>query len=174
VGDHIRPRFAIPEDWKWPVGLSLSLEFGYQRYTFSSDTWTLEIRPIIDKQIGRLYLDFNPCFDRSFHGPGLPQGLVFAPNVKVGWDFTKRIQGGFEYYGVLGPVTGFNAIRDQEQDLYPAIDLDLGPQWEFNFGVGVGMTGSTDHMIGWSHADHSDRVAMKSHGGERRQCGNTL
>src|ERR1700722_13067326 len=26
VGDHIRPRVAVPESWKWPVGLSLSTE----------------------------------------------------------------------------------------------------------------------------------------------------
>jgi hypothetical protein len=26
-------------------------------------------------------------------------------------------------------------------------DLDLGPQWEFNFGVGVGLTGAIDHWI---------------------------
>ena len=29
VGDHIRPRFCIPPEWKWPVGLSLSTEVGY-------------------------------------------------------------------------------------------------------------------------------------------------
>src|SRR5689334_13098063 len=50
VGDHIRPRVRIPEKWHWPVGVSLSTEFGYQRPIFSADTWTLEIRPIIDKK----------------------------------------------------------------------------------------------------------------------------
>ncbi len=147
VGDHIRPRLAVPEDWKWPVGVSLSLEFGYQRYKFSPDTWTLEIRPIIDKQVGRMYLAFNPTFDRSFHGPGVSQGLVFSPNFKAGWDFTKKINAGIEYYGSLGPITGFDPIRDQEQQIVPAIDLNLSPKWEFNFGVGVGMTQATDHIL---------------------------
>jgi len=147
VGDHIRPRVAIPEEWKWPVGLSLSLEFGYQRYKFSPDTWTLEIRPIIDKQIGRMYLAFNPTFDRSFHGPSVSQGVVFSPNFKAGWDFTKKINAGFEYYGSLGPVTGFDALRDQEQQIVPCLDLNLSPKWEFNFGVGIGMTQATDHLL---------------------------
>src|ERR1700748_1016521 len=31
VGSHIRPRIAIPVSWKWPVGLSLSTEFGFQK-----------------------------------------------------------------------------------------------------------------------------------------------
>lgn len=147
VGDHIRPRVRVPEEWKWPVGVSLSMEFGYQRYLFSPDTWTLEIRPIIDKQIGRLYLSFNPTFDRSFHGPSVSQGLVFSPNFNAGWDFTKKINGALEYYGSLGPVTGFDPLRDQEQQIVPAINLNLSPKWEFNFGVGVGMTQATDHLL---------------------------
>jgi hypothetical protein len=147
VGDHLRPRVRVPESWHWPVGVSLSTEIGYQRAVYSPDTWTLEIRPIIDKTIGRLYLDFNPCLDRSFHGPSVPEGLVFAPNVKVGWDFTKKINGGFEYYGVTGPVTGFSPVPQQEQQIYAVTDLNLSPKWEFNFGVGFGMTGATDHLL---------------------------
>jgi hypothetical protein len=147
VGDHIRPRVAIPESWHWPVGLSLSNEIGYQRREFSTDTWTWEMRPIIDKKQGRWYLSFNPSFDRSFHGASVHQGFVFSPNAKASFDFTKKIAGGLEYYGSLGPVTEFDPLKDQQQQFFPTIDLDLGPQWEFNFGVGVGVTRSTDHLI---------------------------
>jgi len=147
VGDHIRPRVRAPEDWHLPVGLSISFEFGYQRPEFSPDTWTLEIRPIIDKQIGRWYLSFNPTLDRSFHGPSVSQGLVFSPNFKAGYDVTKRINMGVEYYGSLGPVTDFDPVRFQQQQIIPSMDLNLGPNWEFNFGVGVGVTRSTDHLL---------------------------
>jgi hypothetical protein len=44
VGDHVPPRFRIPPKWKWPVGLSLSNEIGYQRRQYSVDTWTWEMR----------------------------------------------------------------------------------------------------------------------------------
>jgi hypothetical protein len=94
VGDHIRPRASVPESWKWPVGVSLSAEVGYQRSQYSQDTWTLELRPIIDKQIGRWYLSFNPTVDRAFHGPGVTQGVVFSPNFKAGYDFTKKVNMG--------------------------------------------------------------------------------
>ena len=147
VGDHIRPRVRAPEEWHLPVGLSLSAEFGYQRAAFSQDTWTLEIRPIIDKQVGRWYLSFNPTFDRSIHGPGVAQGVGFSPNFKAGYDLTRRINAGIEYYGALGPVTGFDPFRDQQQQIIPAVDLNLGPNWEFNFGIGVGVTHSTDHLL---------------------------
>jgi hypothetical protein len=147
VGDHIRPRFGLPERYKFPVGLSLSQEFGYQRAKYSPDTWTWEIRPIIDKKLGKWYASFNPTFDKSFHGPDKSHGYSFSPNFKVSYDVTKVVAAGLEYYGALGPVTGFDPLQDQQQQILPAIDLNLGENWEFNFGVGVGVTRGTDHLL---------------------------
>jgi hypothetical protein len=147
VGDHIRPRVRVPESWHWPVGVSLSTEIGYQRAVYSPDTWTIEIRPIVDKTIGKLYLCFNPTLDRSFHGPSVPEGVVFSPNVKVGYDVTKVVNAGFEYYGSVGPITSFDPLRDQMQQVFAVTDLNVSPNWEFNFGVGVGMTAGTDHLL---------------------------
>jgi hypothetical protein len=147
VGDHIRPRFRIPESWHWPVGVSVSNEIGYQRRAYSPDTWTWEIRPIVDKQMGKWYWSFNPTFDRALVGENVDKGFEFSPNFKISYDLTPKIAGGFEYYGSLGPVTGFDPLQDQQQQLFPTIDLNLSPKWEFNFGVGVGMTRSTDHLI---------------------------
>jgi len=165
VGDHIRPRVRVPDQWRWPVGASLSMEFGYQRPRFSPDTWTLEIRPIIDKQVGRWYFCFNPTMDKSFHGPGESQGLNFAPNIKVSYDFTKRITGGVEYYAAYGTFTDFDSLHNQQQQIFPAIDLNISPKWEINFGVGIGPTASTDHLIikgiigrrfTWGHGSQSE------------------
>jgi hypothetical protein len=147
VGDHIRPRVRVPESWHWPVGVSLSQEIGYQRRDFSPDTWTWEIRPIIDKKLGPWYLAFNPTLDRAWHGQNVSKGVEFSPNAKVSYDFTRKITGGLEYYGALGPITGFDSAADQQQQFFPSIDLNLSPNWEFNFGVGVGTTRSTDHLI---------------------------
>jgi len=147
VGDHIRPRVRAPEGWHLPVGLSLSTEFGYQRAAYSEDTWTLELRPIVDKQIGRWYFSVNPTFDRSFHGASEKTGFVFSPNVKVSYDFTKKITGGLEYYGSVGPLGKFDAVHDQQHQFFPAIDLNLSPKWEINFGIGVGPTAATDRLI---------------------------
>lgn len=147
VGDHIRPRFRVPESWHWPVGVSISNEIGYQRRAFSADTWTWEIRPIVDKQMGRWYGSFNPSFDRSFHGANVHQGLVFSPNFEISYDFSHLINGALEYYGSLGPITGFDPLAEQQQQIFPAVNLNFSPKWEFNAGIGVGMTRGTDHLI---------------------------
>ncbi len=72
---------------------------------------------------------------------------MFSPNFKAGYDITKKINSGFEYYGSMGPITGFDPLYQQQQQIVPCIDLNLSPDWEFNFGVGVGATRSTDHLL---------------------------
>lgn len=147
VGDHVRPRVRIPAEWGWPVGLSLSNEIGYQRRKYSEDTWTWEMRPIVDKKLGRWYLAFNPTIDKALHGDNVRNGFEFSPNAKISFDFSHRISGGLEYYGALGPIAGFDPLAQQQQQVFPSIDLNLSPDWELNFGVGWGATRATDHLI---------------------------
>ncbi len=147
VGTHIRPRVRVPPKWKWPVGVSISQEFGYQRRQFSTATWSYELRPIVDKQLGRWYLAFNPAFEKALVGQGTSEGFIFSPNAKVSFDVTRKIAAGVEYYGSLGPVPGLYPGPLQQQQLFPVIDLNLSPKWEINFGVGIGLTRSTDHLI---------------------------
>jgi len=91
VGDHIRPRVRAPESWNLPVGLSLSAEVGYQQRQFSTDTWTLELRPIIDKQWGPWYVSVNPVFGMSIKGENSGQGFGFSPAAKVSYSVTPKV-----------------------------------------------------------------------------------
>ncbi len=147
VGDHIRPRVRVPESWGWPVGVSVSTEIGYQRSEYSTDTWTWEIRPIIDKTVGRWYFAVNPALERTLRGPDVTLGIGFAPSAKVGFDVTHVVSAGIEYYGDYGSLHRFAAPRDQQQQLFLVADLNLSPLWEFNLGVGLGGTAATDHLI---------------------------
>ena len=139
------PRLAVPERYHLPLGISLSREIGYQRALFSADTWTWEIRPIVDKKLGRWYSAFNPSLKRAFHGPDTRRGLEFSLNFKVSYDIAPKVAAGLEYYGALGPVTGFDPQRDQEQQMVPAIDLNLNPKWGFQFWRGRGRGRHTRH-----------------------------
>src|SRR5271170_5511748 len=147
VGDHIRPRVRAPDSWHLPVGLSLSTEIGYQRKVYSPDTWTWEIRPIIDKAAGRWYFAVNPALERTWHGPDAKRGVGFSPAAKVSYDFTPVVSGGLEYYADYGRIGSFDALHDQQQQIFAVTDLNVSPKWEINIGVGVGSTAGTDHLI---------------------------
>lgn len=174
VGSHIRPRVRAPESWHLPVGLGLSSEFGYVRPLYAKDTWTFELRPIVDKKIGRTYLAFNPALELSVHGPASGRGMEFAPAFKASYDLVKwkanghekTVAFGVEYYGACGPVTGFDPLREQQHQFFPNVDLDLSESWEFNFGVGVGATRASDRLMvkaivgrrfSWGRAKAKDR-----------------
>ncbi|HTR21695.1 MAG TPA: hypothetical protein VMH88_12645 [Gemmatimonadales bacterium] len=139
VGNHLRPRVSIPERWNWPVGLSLSNEIGYQRSKFSEDTWTWEVRPIVDQRLGRWYWSLNPVLDFALEGANAGTGATFAPNAELALDVTPKVNFALEYYGSFGPT--------MVGQLFPAVNLDFGPEWEFNAGVGFGLTPATDPLL---------------------------
>lgn len=147
VGSHIRPRFAAPENWHWPVGVSISTEFGFQKGAFDANTSSLEIRPIVDKKWNKFYVSVNPTLDQSFSGPDAKRGLIFSPNVKESYDMTKVVALGLEYYGSTGPFFHYDTFQQQQHQLFLATDLNFSPDWEFNAGVGYGFTNNTDKAI---------------------------
>jgi hypothetical protein len=147
VGSQLQPTWRVPDSWGLKFGAGLSLEIGNVRPQFAEDTWTLEIRPIIDKRFGKLYVACNPVLDHSFAGEASSKGFEFSPSVRVSYDMTKNLTSGFEYYGAVGPITDFDTFSNQQHQIFATLDLDLGEDWELNAGIGKGLTESTDHLI---------------------------
>lgn len=147
VGSHIRPRVRVPDSWHWPVGVSLSLEAGYQKLQYSEDDWILEIRPIIDKTLGKLYVAFNPTFDKSLHGLNSGKGYVFSPNIKGSYNVNSIWAPGLEYYGSVGGLFDFLPFRQQQQQLFAVMDINAWTDWELNFGYGHAFTNAADNGI---------------------------
>jgi hypothetical protein len=45
-------------------------------------------------------------------------GIRVCANFKVSYDITKKILGGLEYYGSLGPVGNFDPSSQQQQQFF--------------------------------------------------------
>lgn len=146
TGWHLRPRFRLPES-SFPFRVSVSLEYAFNQPGFDPNRQTLEIRAIFERQDGRLYLSINPNLSLATKGPDAGSAPGFEPAVKIGWDFSKKVSGGIEYYAETGPVRHFDPWSDEHHIAFPAVDLNLSPDWEFNFGVGGGLTGTSEHWI---------------------------
>ena len=61
-------------------------------------------------------------------------GVHLRPRVRVPEDW-------------LGPIGNFLPSSQQQQLLFAVVDLNFDPKWEFNFGVGVGLTHDSDGLI---------------------------
>jgi hypothetical protein len=147
IGTHIRPRIMAPAKWKLPVGLSLSVEAGYQDSAYSNQTWSLEIRPIIDKQWDKLYISFNPTLGIALKSTYSNSTPTFEPNLKVAYSFFKNTALGIEYYGDTGPVNVPESLPQQAHAIFIAADMLNNPHWELNAGAGFGLTPATDSFV---------------------------
>ena len=147
VGSHIRPRIAAPEKWKLPVGLSLSGEIGFQKQEYAADTWSVELRPIIDKQWNKFYVSFNPTLGISLKGANQHSAPSFEPNIKASYNFFKNASLGIEYYGSMGPLNQFDKLPEQNHALFLVYDMLNNENWELNGGPGFGLTDATDKLV---------------------------
>ena len=177
AGDHIRPRVRVPARWRWPVGVSLSTEFGYARPAFSNPTWSWQIMPIVDQTVGRWYWSVNgtmvwdvhvipppagytPEQKQVYYRDVAPRGVTFGPAATLTYAPSKYFTFGVEYYSYYGQLGNFVSLHHQQQQAFPVVNLFVSPKWELNFGAGWGATAGTDHLIvkciigryfDWSH-----------------------
>ena len=84
---------------------------------------------------------------KSLHGANSARGWEFAPSGKASLKVTRWLDLGLEYYSTLGQVGNFERFGNQQHTLMPAIDLNVSPRWEINFGVGRGLNHSTDPWL---------------------------
>jgi hypothetical protein len=147
VGTHLRPRVMAPADWGIPFGLSLSVEIGYQKPAYATDTWSIEIRPIVDKTWGKLYVSVNPTFGISLQSQYNNSVPTFEPNVKISYNVFQNTALGIEYYGDMGPINQFDQGSQQNHAIFIAYDLQNNAKWELNVGAGFGLTPSTDPFV---------------------------
>lgn len=146
LGNQIRPRVTVPQEWKWSIGTSLSMEFGFFR---PDDTtkfqWQGEIRPIFDKTVGNWYFSLNPNMD--FVVSGDDKGVGIAPQFKTVYTIKQKTGIGIEYYGGLGNIDDILPLKMQEHLLGPVLDLYIHPLWEIQGGFLFRLTKNSNQQI---------------------------
>ncbi len=146
LGNHIRPRYTVPASWGLNLGASLSMEIGYIKPDGENNyVMDGELRPIIDKTIGKVYLDFNPNIGFVFTGPG--KHAEIEPQFKTYYNVQNKFGLGIEYYSSLGTFKKINGIHDQSHILGPIFNLLSSSDWELETGVLFGLTPNSNQTI---------------------------
>ena len=153
AGWRLRPRLRLPENWL-PVKVSISGEVGFPDHKYEEDKTTLEIRPIVEKNLGRWQFDVNPVIARALRGPGKSEGWEFEPCLRIAFKATSRFEPSFEYYGSTGPLRSPFQLDEQAHILYPGADIQLNENIVWNVGVGVAATPAGNKLtykmrLGW-------------------------
>jgi hypothetical protein len=146
AGWRLRPRFRLPEDWL-PFKFSLSTEFGFPKRVYEENSITFELRPILEKDFGKLQVDLNPVLGKAIRGPGASEFWDFEPGVRVGYLTSKVLDLSLEYYGATGPLNHVEPGRQQMHQLFPGADINFTSDVVLNVGVGFGLTSAGNTLV---------------------------
>ena len=147
AGVRVLPHFYAPERWHLPLNLGLVAELSFQREVYEENSRVVELRPIIEKHLGRLELDANAVFAHALRGPGTKDGWSFEPAGRVAWRVSKAITPSLEYYSALGSIQSFPDLKDQIHQIFPGADVRFGECLTWSFGVGFGATSTGSGLI---------------------------
>jgi len=147
AGWRLRPRLSLPKAWHLPVDVSISGEVGFPRKVYEENSVTFELRPIIEKKLGRWQIDFNPVIARALRGPGKHEGWEFEPGLRIGYRVSEKLDLSLEYYGATGPLHDPLPRDEQVHQVYPGWDYQLSKNVVWNFGIGVGVTEAGNRLV---------------------------
>lgn len=138
-----------------PLALGANIEFDYMRRASEENPLTLELRPIIEKRFGRLWLVGDFVFEKPFAGPGTHRGFTLQPSGLVSYDLFRWLTPALEYYGDMGPLRAMPSAQRQQHFVVPTVNLHLARQLELNLGVGFGVTRASNgtilkSIVGWT------------------------
>ena len=146
AGWRLRSRVRAPVSWRLPVDLGLAAELEFSPAAYDETTAGLEIRPILEKRVGRVQLQLNPVIERALTATSGEAEWELEPSGRIGVTVSKRVALSIEYYGktgLLGAAPGGEPVHQ----FYPGLDLHLGDDIELNLGLGFGTTAAANRLV---------------------------
>jgi len=147
AGWRVRSRVRAPESWRLPVDLGIAAELEFSPAAYDETTTGLEIRPILEKRIGRVQLQLNPVIERALTTTSGEGEWEVEPSGRVGIAVSKRVALSVEYYGKTGLFGSALPGSQQVHQFYPGVDLRLGDDIELNMSVGFVTTSSGNRLV---------------------------
>lgn len=144
--------WAFFEKGSRPLDIALYLEYIIHNKKYK-DYEELEVRLILEKDIGAFRLDFNPIFEKKTSGSKVDEGLEFnyamglyymVEGIQVNKNFA--IRPGLEFYGKMGEISDFKPKSEQQHYIFPTLDFFIGKRLKWHLGVGFGLTDAADKI----------------------------
>jgi len=106
----------------------------------------LEVRLILEKDIGDFRIDLNPMFEKKTSGNKISEGFEFNYAVGLYYRKYRSVQPGIEFYGKMGEMSDLKPWEAQRHVIFPVIDFRFGPGFHWHLGAGVGLTDASDKL----------------------------
>jgi hypothetical protein len=156
---HIRTKglmahYRFFEKGSRPVDIGIYLEYIFHNRDYENAE-ELELRLILEKDVGAFRVDFNPIFEKKTSGPEVDEGVefnyalgIYYLNNGEGIYFTKNlmVQPGIEFYGKMGEFSHLKKWDNQRHYIFPTVDLFIGKRLHWHTGLGLGLTKASDKI----------------------------
>ena len=149
AGSKYRLRGHLFDEETLPVNLGWYLELEWHKTPqFDSDELELELRPIIEKDLGRFSIMLNPTFEKAiFIGPDKNKGFEFGYSAGLYYRWMRELSPGLEFYGAPGNIDDNDPLRQQQHYIFPVLWGAFHNGIEYNLGPGFGLTRGSDRVI---------------------------
>lgn len=148
AGSKYRLRGRLFDEETLPVDLGWYAELEWHKTPqFDDADLELELRPIIEKDFGRLAVVANPVFEKSLLGAGHNQGFEFGYRAAGYYRWLRYLSPGVEFYGGAGLLDDTDPLSQQQHYVFPVVWGELPHHFEYSVGPGFGLTRGSDHVI---------------------------
>jgi hypothetical protein len=148
TGDKLRLRGRLFDEETLPVNLGWYIELEWHKTPqFDDADLELELKPIIEKDFGRLSVILNPIFEKPLYGRGHHQGFEFGYRNGVYYRGRRGLSPGIEFFGGIGLIDDTHPLAGQQHYIFQVICGELRNGIEYNLGPGFGLTRGSDHVI---------------------------
>jgi hypothetical protein len=143
---HLRGRLgehnALPIDLGWYAAFEW-----HKTPQFDNADLILELKPILEKDLGPVSLVANPVFEKVLLGKGHDQGFAFGYRNGAYYKWTEWLSPGVEFYGGVGLIDDNDPLSRQQHYVFPVVQGELLEGFEYSLGLGFGLTRGSDHVI---------------------------
>jgi len=148
AGEKFRLRGRLFDQDVLPVNLGWYAELECHRTPqFDDASRELELRTIIEKDLGAVTIRANPKFEKVLGGAGKNQGFEFGYAAGVYYRWTRHFSPGLEFYGGMGLIDAPDPVAEQQHYVCPVVWGELPHGIEYNFGIGYGLTRGSDRLF---------------------------
>ena len=148
AGDKFRLRGRLFDEDALPVNLGWYAELEWHKTPqFDDADLELELKPIVEKDFGRLAVVLNPVFEKALYGRGHDQGFEFGYRNGVYYRWQRYFSPGVEFYGGVGLIDDNDPLSDQQHYIFPVVWGQLPHGIGYSIGPGFGLTPGSDRVI---------------------------
>jgi hypothetical protein len=148
AGSEYRLRGRLFDPGVLPIDLGWYAELEWHKTPqFDNADIEMELRPILEEDIGRFSFIANPIFEKVLKGVGVNQGFEFGYSAGTYYRWTRYLSPGIEFYGGAGLIDGTDPLSSQQHYIVPVIWGELPHGIEYNLGPGIGVTRGSDRVL---------------------------